>query len=181
MRNIKEEINAYFKQYLMHHSIESLKITDLCKDLSISRKTFYMYYHDKYDILEDIFVVTIIDPLRKLLDYNISVYEVEKVLYQNFLNNKDFYSKALKYNGQNSLLSILVKHIKLINDEIVKSFPCSDIDKEYIAYFYASAQAMLLLKWIDEGMIVSPERVAEYCDEMISKPFDSLRYHVFNK
>ena len=35
-------------------------------------------------------------------------------------------------------------------------------DAEYYAYKYAAMQAMLLKKWLNEGMIVEPRKMTEY-------------------
>ena len=37
------------------HDFESINIGDLCKEANINRVTFYTHYHDKYELLDDIF------------------------------------------------------------------------------------------------------------------------------
>lgn len=180
MNNTQEKIKQYFYEYVSKNGIEKLKITTMCKDLNISRKTFYQYFSDKYAILDYIFTDLIINSLKKNAEYNIDNYLTVRIMYEEFYRNKSFFIKAYDYRGQNSLKSLVIEHIEKINLNFLlndDTLFLTSTDKKFIAYYYAVSQATILDKWINGGMIIPPEVIARYCKIML---WDSLNYTVKN-
>ncbi|MYV16026.1 TetR/AcrR family transcriptional regulator [Furfurilactobacillus milii] len=52
----QELINA-MRTLLMHKPFEQISVNDICEQSHNHRSTFYRYYHDKYDLLQDEFRV----------------------------------------------------------------------------------------------------------------------------
>lgn len=49
-RNIREAVKTLLKS----HSIEEITVNDILSEAMISRSTFYQYYHDKYEVVEEL-------------------------------------------------------------------------------------------------------------------------------
>ena len=78
-----------------------------------------------------------------------------------FYKNKEFYCYDIKDESQNSLFHTIISRLTAYNMKLYKEhFP--EEGMEYYAYKYASMQAMLLKKWMNEGMVVEPRKMAEY-------------------
>lgn len=61
---------------------------------------------------------------------------------------------------QNSLFQTVIKKVTDYNMICFKGY-VEDAYLEYYAYKYASMQAMLLKKWMEDGMVVEPKKMAE--------------------
>lgn len=64
--------------------------------------------------------------------------------------------------GRTSMVDIMIREIQGMNLKQLEQHNMDPLDKDYISYFFAASQAMLLVKWISEGMAVPPERMAYY-------------------
>ena len=54
-RDIRKECKKVMLQLLHDTSVEQITVTQICQAAGISRVTFYIYYDDKYMLLEDFF------------------------------------------------------------------------------------------------------------------------------
>jgi AcrR family transcriptional regulator len=146
-------------------------VEDICKNAFVSRKTFYTYFTDKFDLIDKIFeddVIASMYELRELLpmrDQETQTVLVLERFYQSFYNNKDFYTRIVRGKGQYWFRDRLVVHISNINTELTQKYANSlpQLEREYMSYFFAASQAMLLFKWLQEGCErLTPRELALY-------------------
>ncbi len=53
-RHTMEQIRRLLLQMMQRHSFEKISVTMVCKEMKISRSTFYQHYYDTYDVLDDL-------------------------------------------------------------------------------------------------------------------------------
>ena len=132
--NMHDEIQNEYKRMVLEKNTK-LSVMNICSRLNISRKTFYMYYKDKYELIHSI----INDDLMKPLSY-ISQLQETKAEDSIFILTT-FYSKI--YENQ-KFYSLLYKK-----------------ENEYQIHLAASAGTALLIKWIEDDFILSPRKISE--------------------
>lgn len=159
--NSKEKIIDTYKTLVIKKQGAKVTVKEICDELDISRTTFYKYFKDSYDVLEYIFVNDAIQPIEVLISANLDTKTIIEGWYLSFYRNKEFYCYAIKDESQNSLFNTVIAKLTVFNMKLYEKY-ISKEDVEYYAYKYASLQAMLLKKWMNEGMVVEPKKMAEY-------------------
>ena len=158
--NIKERIVNKYIELVIQSKTSKITVKYLCEELQISRTTFYKYFRDPYQIIETILINDSLNVMKALIDANLDSMTIAEGWYIEFYKNKDFYYYAIKDETQNSLFNTLINKLTEFNEELYNSFFPKEYS-EYYAYKYASLQAMLLKKWILDGMKISPKKMAE--------------------
>lgn len=89
-----------------------------------------------------------------------------KSLYANYHNKEDIVSRMFIKDSVKPLREI--NTIYDFNAELLSEHKIvSDPQKmDYVAYFFASSQAMLMQKWIYDGFLYTPEELSAIYDEM---------------
>ncbi len=62
--NVKKIISAAFYELLQKYTIEDISVGQIVQAAEVSKPTFYRYYRDKYDLLNQMFDV-IFEPMRE--------------------------------------------------------------------------------------------------------------------
>lgn len=156
----KEKIIEKYIELVLKRKNANIPVTEICDEVGICRKTFYRHFRDRYAIIEDIFINDIEVPLRVSLRINAENKYYTQMVYQSFLNKKDFYVIAIKEEGSNSLFENIISRLIELNYESLPQIGCSGSELEYLAFKFSSTQALLLKKWIQGGMKESPEFMA---------------------
>lgn len=159
--NSKEKIIDTYKMLVIKKQGSKVTVKEICEVLEISRTTFYKYFKDSYDILEYIFVNDAMQPIEFLISANLDTKTIIEGWYLSFYRNKEFYCYAIRDESQNSLFNTVINKLTVFNMKLYENYVSKE-DVEYYAYKYASLQAMLLKKWMFEGMVVEPKKMAEY-------------------
>ena len=156
----KEIIIETYKKLVLENKSTKITVKEICEDASVSRTTFYKYFKDSYHIMEAILVDDSISLLKKLLELRVDSFSVTKAWYIDFYKKKELCYYAIKDESQNSLFNTLIHKLTELNCEIYKDVYTTDLI-EYYAYKYAALQAMLLKKWILDGMKLPASTMAE--------------------
>lgn len=152
----------------MEEPFSKITIADICAKAHISRKTFYSYFVDKNDLLARTIyddALHLIDDLRALLptkNYKSAPKLLIETLHQSIYEQKDFFEKLIAHGEHYVLLSTLSTEISKMNRRILASSDLPAIEREYMAYFYASAHSMLILKWIQDKWRITPKQMTDY-------------------
>ena len=157
-----------FKELAVTQPIEKITIKEITDKAGVIRSTFYNHFQEKYDLLEWIVSKDRMDPVKLLIQNGMSEQAVVIIL-RNIEQEKEFYMRASRLEGQNSFEEI-VKHciteqlIEILENSIMAPhIPSGWLTKERIAAYHAQSLAFLVISWIQSGMEVSPqEMVAAY-------------------
>ena len=90
-----------FKELAKKHPIEKITIKEITDLAGVIRPTFYNHFQDKYELLEWIITTDLLDPIEPLIQ-NGMISEGLVLLFTNIEKDSEFYSRAIKLEGQNS-------------------------------------------------------------------------------
>ena len=169
VQSAKNKLILSFRQLVIMKEFEKLTVAEICEQANVSRKTFYTHFKDKNDIIEQIVLHSLSQPfkeMRKLYTlHDLPSTLLMEWLYQRIYEDKEFYANISSFTGQNSLQEFVLKHTTEMLETILESVDMSEVDKEYTVYFYAASHTLLLIKWICDGMIISPKKMAGFYDK----------------
>lgn len=164
--NCKDIIIENGKSLICKYGFDKVTVKMICEHSNISRKLFYIFYHDKYDILEEIlrkdFMYEFNDLLDKFgrIELNRSI--ILETLYQRIFDNGEFYLKIIKTDAGNILKKYLLSYMIESMGKILNGAKIEDREREYAMYFFSAAQVRLIEKWILDGYEISPRQMAVY-------------------
>jgi len=169
VKSTAEAIMNCFHKLVMEKDFKKLTVSEICEEAGVSRKTFYKYFKDKNDIVEQILIKDILNPMEQLRELYTNMELPSGMIlnwqYQQFYDDRKFYQRISAFTGQNSFYDFILNHSTSVISERLKNLELSAIDKEYMTYFYSSSHAMLLIKWIGDGMILPPKQIASYYEK----------------
>ena len=157
---------------LQQKSINEITVTELTEVADINRATFYFYYTDIFDMLDQI---------------QIEAYEMfESVLLgtEEFINSPEAFSKYIEnillfcksnptiarfvitreYNN-NKVLS-KIKKLLAKNVPVAKENYSQEDPRRFILNFALNALTGTVVDWMDDGMVIPPSVMAEFIANM---------------
>lgn len=152
---IKNILREAFIRQLNLHSLDQITVTDLVKQCGVSRRTFYHYYQDIYQMIEELFL----DETKKTMEVELEQAGWEEGFLQMIKfssQNKNAILHIYHSNGREYLERYLY-HVakKAITYRIsmdMKDQTISEEDQNLLIAFYTSAIVSLSLEWIAHGM-----------------------------
>jgi AcrR family transcriptional regulator len=163
-----ENIVSGFKELIEEKPLSRITVSDICEKAGISRKTFYVHFADKNDLLNHIFFDIIMrstNELRALLPSRELKSGPKLILegfYKQLYDNRHFIEKFMKNGGQAQFQKIFIDVLSSENEKILSSAKMPEREREYMAYFYASSQALLVIKWINDKCPYTSNQMARY-------------------
>lgn len=174
-----------FYNLVMEKDFITIKVIEICDASGVSRKTFYKYFKDKNDIVEKILIKDVVIPMQKIRELYINRSLPSGLIlewqYEQFYNDRKFYKRISAFTGQNSFYEFVLRYSSEIIAKKLEPLHIPDIEKEYMTYFYASSHAMLLVKWIKDGMVIPPNQIAAYYERWTLPIFQDYSKTVVNK
>ena len=175
----KKEIIATFFRLLEEKPLSKISVKNIVEACGINRNTFYYYYKDIYDLVDDIFNI-----------------ETEKVTSQNPVHGhwQEGCLQSMHYLAEHSM--IIHNVLNSISPEAIKSYIFKvahrllmtfsnkvtegrfvpEEDKEFIADFYSHAFVGIFYEWIRDGMKQEPEKFIEMMGRLLNGSiYDVLR------
>ena len=175
----KKEIIATFFSLLEQKPLSKISVKNIVEACGINRNTFYYYYKDIYDLVDDIFNI-----------------ETEKVTSQNPVHGhwQEGCLQSMHYLVEHSM--IIHNVLNSISPEAIKAYIFKvahsllvtfsnkvtegrfvpEEDKEFIADFYSHAFVGIFYEWIRGGMKQEPEKFIEMMGRLLNGSiYDVLR------
>lgn len=154
-----------------HHTLSKGHGKRLCLRARISRNTFYANFEDKDDVIRLVFESSVLQPIRDLnrlldlSDLELLMERMNEQMYERLAAEGEFFKNLIGpiFGQDDTFLRIATQAIYQLNMELIpKTTRLADgWHTDYIAYFFASSQAMLMQKWVADGMRVSPKELAD--------------------
>lgn len=184
MSDVVDAIEKSFKELVAIKPFRSVTVKDICEGAYISRRTFYANFVDKRAVIAYLFRRDAVDSMRRVLELlsadeamGIAPVILER-FYGGIYENRDFYTNLVKpMCGVDSTFELVVARAlrKVIEEYVAKQRPSIDSRQLYIgAYYHASAQAILLEKWIHDNYDPPAEQLAGYQAEIIGPSLAQL-------
>lgn len=167
-RLTKKAIKISFMELLKTKSFDKVTIKDLVENCGINRNTFYYYYRDIYELLQEVFE-----------DETEMVISEEKkctTFYEEYLRCATLilrYKEAIIHIYKSKSRDLLKNYIETITRYLVSRFvleeasgyTITDENLEYICAFYSYSIIGTTLNWIDEGMPPYRENLIKRCSD----------------
>jgi len=174
----KSAIACAMKQLMQKIPFDRISTVDIVKKCGISRKTFYYHFQDKYDLVNWIFSIEIIDGiLRSTTLDNWMEGSIKLCCYVR--DNKAFYTNAINANGQNCFIKFLYnlteKQITMLCKEACSQRIMATDDLKFLIDFYYNAFIGVFTAWIKSDMKDSPEIIVRRWICVVDK---SLEHYV---
>lgn len=151
-----KKIETVFLDLLQTRSLETIKVSDICKRAGLNRTTFYSNYTDIYALA---------DSIRDKLESNLSTLYEEEIssevnsnnylkLFRHIKENQLFYSTYFKLGYDNNY------KILLYDTELAKKY----FHNRFINYhmeFFKSGMTKIIKMWLQNGCRETPEEMFE--------------------
>ena len=118
--NSKSKITDSYINLVLQNKSANVTVKDICEAAGVSRKTFYNYFSDSHQIIEHLFCDKIEKTIADCLKYKLTTEKFLLNVYYSFAEDKDFFTIAIKENGQNSLLDIMIDRTSFIFNNLFK-------------------------------------------------------------
>lgn len=179
VRKTQQAIKSAFLELLNHETFEKLTVQQLVNKADINRGTFYHYYLDKYDLLEQL-ENEMIDELQGFIDkqydkekdntFNNIVKNIMIYLIEHIEKNRNFYYIAFRLGKasmiQEKLYMLIYNHLsiyKSTNDTI------EDMPFSYYMSYVSGAGISLIKHWVqDSNPIPKDELILHFYNIMNS-------------
>lgn len=140
-----------------------ISIDNLCSMAHVSRRTFYRYFSDKYDILAATYYECFFSKLD-IRDEK-SFWNIFSKVCLQIYSEKAFFTHAIGVKGQNGFWE---EAKKLLFPYMSRDFPITDDIQDTVHfYIYNDLDVLfqLIEKWIHDGFLQSPEAFSAYAHD----------------
>ncbi len=134
------------KELMERNSFAKISVGDICETCGMNRKSFYYHFRDKYDLVNWIFYTEFVHTLNYRPEDNGWNHLADVCRY--FYDNKRFYCKALKIEGQNSFRDYFHDILESILLEYLKLYFGNEKDSEFAAEFFSDAVICAVIRWL---------------------------------
>lgn len=156
----KQLLTQSLKELMETTPFEKISVNDITEHAGVGRNTFYYHFQDKYDLVNRYFQMGATHFLVERSGTS-NWQSVLAGIEAYFRENKEFYSSALQYTGQNSLQDYIYDFIRALLSQCLKE-RCPGMDKaetHFIIDFIAGGAISVIGNWVKDGM---PDRDEEH-------------------
>jgi AcrR family transcriptional regulator len=164
--NIDKKLIESFKELAKRIPIEKITIQEIAEGAGVIRPTFYNHFQDKYQLLEYIFKSEVIMPVKPLIQ-NDMLDDAVVLIFVRMLEDKEFYGRVYRLQGQNSFESIVKDSLYEILLDFIREYSQDKVSRykllshETLARYYSEFLGFIFIVWIRDGMIVSPQEMRD--------------------
>lgn len=162
-KDTKKMISDTFVELLEKKPFDKITIKDIVETCGINRNTFYYYYSDIYDLLEEIFKREMTDIIKTHQgggSWLAAFMKVAEVAY----SHKKIINNICSSRSYDYFENYMYKSCKYIVVDFVQAMASGmnvpDEDIEFIASFYEYALFGMISEWFRTGMREVPEHLA---------------------
>ncbi len=149
----KQAMATALKELMETEDFEKISVSDICERCHMNRKSFYYHFKDKYDLANWIFDTDFIHlSLQHSLDIMNMSYSYEErwngllVVCKYFYENRNFYRKILRVEGQNSFSSYF------------RDFMYPIMEHRILALVGSADVPQMVLDFVVDGLMCAIER-----------------------
>ena len=155
-KDSKLKIEKVFLELIQTKEINEISVTDICKRANLNRTTFYSNYIDIYDLADKIREKLEKDVFNLYNDVRENRYVSDNFLklFRHIQKNQIFYKTYFKLGFDKSFI---IKEY-----DYKQAYQIYGIDKiDYHIEFFKAGLNAIILRWLNNGCIESPEEMIE--------------------
>lgn len=171
----KQALSTALKELMEEIPFDKIRIADICNRCDMNRKSFYYHFKDKYDLLNWIFdteFISFAEDFSQAEEFNEYVDAVQNIC-NYFYENKDFYRKALKTEGQNSFpehfRSYVVPIMKLRIEHLF-----GESEDEFTLNFFTDAAVATIERWLLDKNCMPPDEFVNKLMQIIQQGAEAV-------
>lgn len=172
----KNAIETAFLKLLKDRNFEKVMVKDIVEECGLTRNTFYYYYDDTYNIIEDI-LERETRRMIGLLDEGISIFESAKDIFEFLEENprivRHLFGSAKKeemYRYVRSMIEIVLRHYFELQTTGQK---LSEQNRRALIQTGKYAVQGTIAEWLEQGMKTSLLKELEQIKELFSVFFEN--------
>ena len=152
----KKALAASLKDLMNEIPFSKITVTDICNKCEMNRKSFYYHFKDKYDLVNWIYYTEFIGVVQEKqyktgLDF---LYEVCVYLEE----NKSFYRKVLKIDGQNSFFEYFKELFTPIIEKYINEIFVDTENSKFYTTFFTDAFVNAVKNWMLDSNSMSAQK-----------------------
>ncbi len=177
--NTKERLAESFKKLAKRQPIEKMTIREITDDAGVLRSTFYRHFQDKYQLLEHIYRTEVLGPAAPLIE-NEMLTEAVILIFIRMLQDREFYGRVYRLEGQNSFESIVTACLKQTMLAFIRTHSENRVARhelmstEMLADYYSKLWTAFILSWMEDGMKTSPREMGEIFEYLTGRSLDQI-------
>ena len=170
VRRTKKVLRDSLFKLLSEKNIAHITVKELTDLADVNRSTFYSYYTDIYDMMEQIQDELYFSFFNVIKAAGESVDDVDSYFayITGFLGyvreNRETCTFFLRNDCNNKLVVRIKNDIRSLLNDSKKDYPLED-PRCYLTDFALSAMLETVVAWMDDGMIAEPEALAKFLSE----------------
>lgn len=158
----KRAIEDTFMKLLKEHSMDKITVKDIVEECGINRNTFYYYFADIYDLIDDIFEVET-DRVIEHQDEFESWSEELRYVAHFVADNR----AAIAHIYYSKSRDVLEKYLFTISELIIRryvereaeNYNVSEENQNFICAFYGFSLVGMMLSWIKGNLRIDSEEL----------------------
>lgn len=128
----------------------AITVEEICERSSISRRTFYRYYSDKYALLKDVYLECFFSKIA--IDDKDDFWDIFAEICEQIYSDKKFFKHAFEVKGQNGFWDEASSILTPLYMREAPSYDFLDEMKEYFVVTDLDRIFHLIEIWISTGM-----------------------------
>lgn len=154
----KRALATALRELMEEIPFDKIQVAHICERCDMNRKSFYYHFKDKYDLLNWIFDTEIITFIQGYSNNEIIEKRVEVLqdVCNYFYENRDFYRKALKIQGQNSFSEHFREYIMPLL-KIRLTYLVEDSEDDFALNFFTDAVVCTMERWLLDKNCMPPD------------------------
>lgn len=152
----KKALATALKDLIEEQPFQKISVGDICERCQMNRKSFYYHFRDKYDLVNWIFDTEFIEAVRNRSAQ--STMDAFEVLCDYFYENRSFYRKALKIEGQNAFAEHFRQLCQPVIARQLEELTGDETSTSFYVNFFADAILCAIERWLLEKNCMSPEQ-----------------------
>ncbi|MDO5398267.1 MAG: TetR/AcrR family transcriptional regulator C-terminal domain-containing protein [bacterium] len=151
----KHALAVSLKELMTVVPFSKIRVGDICEKCNMNRKSFYYHFKDKYDLVNWIYYTEFIAVAKKREYCNI--WELLLDICGYFYDNKSFYSKILKIEGQNSFSDYFQELLAPVTAEYIKDLFNDTETNSFYVNFFVDGFISAIKRWISDSNAVTSD------------------------
>lgn len=167
----KDIMDAFWKLYC-EKRIEKITVKEVTKNAGYNRSTFYEYFIDVYDVLEQIEneVIPLKDELPPFTMQNIEIGMPIDIFMNFYDQNSEYYFVLLGDNGDPAFAGKLKDSIKdMLKETLGTKVKVDPIELDFILEFILSAMIGTMSYWFKKNKIIPAHELLEIINSIMEK------------
>ncbi len=179
VKRTKEKLRSGLAELLRHKPANNITVREIADLVDINRGTFYLYYKDIYDMIEQI-ETEMFEEFNEIVKLNAQDGQAPPpVMSDVFAFLRENADLCMVLIGPNGDLAFVNKLQNLVRDRCLYYWTkiYNAKSTKYFEYFYAFfiyGCIGMFEKWLQSGMKESPEEMADILDKMIMNGVKAL-------